>query len=74
VPILPLIGIVFSAWLIASLQPLTWLRFVIWMAIGLVIYFSYGIRHSRLGIQDVFTRGDQQATETPEGVRRQPRP
>jgi basic amino acid/polyamine antiporter, APA family len=74
VPIVPLIGIAFSAWLIASLQPLTWLRFVIWMAIGLVIYFSYGIRHSRLGIQDVFTRGDKQATETPEGVKRQPRP
>lgn len=49
VPIVPLIGVAFSIWLIASLQPLTWLRFVVWLAIGLVIYFLYGSRHSRLG-------------------------
>jgi basic amino acid/polyamine antiporter, APA family len=63
VPIVPLIGIAFSAWLIASLQPVTWLRFVIWMAIGLVIYFSYGIRHSKISNQDLPARDSEQAME-----------
>nr|BBH85740.1 amino acid permease [Thermosporothrix sp. COM3] len=48
VPLLPIIGIGFSLWLILSLQPITWLRFGIWLAIGLLIYFLYGIRSSKL--------------------------
>lgn len=48
VPFIPLIGIGFSIWLIASLPPVTWLRFLIWLGIGLVIYFLYGIRNSNL--------------------------
>lgn len=35
--------------LIVSLPHATWLRMFIWSAIGLVSYFAYGIRHSRLG-------------------------
>jgi len=48
VPLVPLIGIGFSAWLISQLPPITWERFGIWMAIGLVVYFAWGFRHSRL--------------------------
>lgn len=48
VPVVPLVGIGFSIWLITFLDPSTWLRFVLWLAIGLVIYFAYSCRHSNL--------------------------
>ncbi|WP_091505625.1 MULTISPECIES: amino acid permease [Amycolatopsis] len=47
-PVVPAIGVVFSLWLITFLKPETWLRFVIWFAIGLVVYFAYSRRHSAL--------------------------
>jgi len=48
VPFIPLLGIVFCAWLMLSLPKITWYRFVCWLLAGLVIYFFYGMRHSRL--------------------------
>lgn len=48
VPLVPLLGIGFSIALIYGLPWITYERFLIWMAVGLVIYFSYGIRRSRL--------------------------
>ncbi|WP_158880833.1 amino acid permease [Amycolatopsis anabasis] len=47
-PIVPLIGVAFSIYLITFLQPMTWLRFAVWFALGLVIYFAYSKRHSLL--------------------------
>ncbi|UJW32252.1 amino acid permease [Saccharothrix sp. AJ9571] len=48
-PVVPIIGVVFSIWLITFLQPETWLRFAIWFGIGLVVYFAYSRRNSVLG-------------------------
>ena len=48
VPVTPLLGVAFCLLLMAGLPWLTWVRLLIWLAIGLVIYFSYGRRHSRL--------------------------
>jgi APA family basic amino acid/polyamine antiporter len=47
-PVIPLVGIAFSIWLISFLQPETWLRFVGWFAVGLVVYLAYGRRKSVL--------------------------
>lgn len=48
VPFVPLAGIGICAWLMYSLPRDTWWRLAIWMAIGAVIYFSYGRTHSKL--------------------------
>ncbi|MFN0086689.1 MAG: amino acid permease [Blastocatellia bacterium] len=43
------LGAIASVYLMLSLPPDTWIRLIVWMAIGLVIYFVYGMRNSRLG-------------------------
>jgi basic amino acid/polyamine antiporter, APA family len=48
VPLFPLIGMALCVFLMTYLEGLTWLRFGIWMVIGLIIYFAYGRFHSRL--------------------------
>jgi APA family basic amino acid/polyamine antiporter len=48
VPVLPLVSVAFCFYLIANLPPLTWFRFVLWMGIGVVIYFMYSVQHSRV--------------------------
>jgi APA family basic amino acid/polyamine antiporter len=49
VPIVPILGILFCLVLMLSLPVGNWLRLVVWLAIGLVIYFTYGRHHSVLG-------------------------
>ena len=41
-------GIAFTLLLMLGLPADTWIRFVVWLVIGLVIYFLYGSRHSRV--------------------------
>ncbi|HET9648195.1 MAG TPA: amino acid permease [Microlunatus sp.] len=48
VPALPIISAVICFYLTINLSVETWLRFVIWMALGFILYFSYGHRKSRL--------------------------
>ena len=48
VPVLPVISAALSVYLMLNLPATTWLRFVIWIAIGLVIYYFYGFRNSKL--------------------------
>jgi basic amino acid/polyamine antiporter, APA family len=48
VPLVPLLGIASCVYLMAGLPAVTWERFGLWLAVGLVIYFSYGYRRSRL--------------------------
>jgi APA family basic amino acid/polyamine antiporter len=46
VPVVPILGIVVSLGLMASLNFITWVRLVVWLIIGLVIYFTYSVKHS----------------------------
>jgi len=48
VPVVPILGILFCLLLMSGLPVFTWLRLLIWMAIGLAIYFLYGRHHSVL--------------------------
>jgi basic amino acid/polyamine antiporter, APA family len=48
VPFVPVLGILSCVYLMFRLPYKTWERLLIWMAIGLVIYFAYGIRKSKL--------------------------
>ena len=52
-PYFPIISIVFCLFLAMGLPLETWVRFFVWLAIGLVIYFTFGSRHSRLGVGTV---------------------
>jgi basic amino acid/polyamine antiporter, APA family len=47
-PLVPAIGIIGLFILIVSLGPDTWIRFVIWLGLGLVVYFLYSRHHSFL--------------------------
>ena len=49
VPLVPILGMGISFLLMASLPLNTWLRLIVWLIIGMVIYFTYGRKHSRLG-------------------------
>ena len=47
-PITPILGVTFCLYLMVRLAGVTWLVFLIWTVVGLIAYFSYGRRHSRL--------------------------
>jgi APA family basic amino acid/polyamine antiporter len=49
VPLVPILGIAICGYMMYGLPIDTWLRLAIWMVIGLVIYFGYGMSHSRIG-------------------------
>jgi basic amino acid/polyamine antiporter, APA family len=51
VPLVPLFGAVACAYLMWRLPTVTWIRFFVWMALGLAIYFSYGRHHSLVAIE-----------------------
>jgi APA family basic amino acid/polyamine antiporter len=64
VPVLPILSALACFWLMLNLPGETWLRFAIWMVIGLGVYFLYSHRHSRLARGG---RREQEVASHPEG-------
>ena len=50
--LLPVIGVLTNLYLMTELGASNWLIFVIWLALGLIIYFSYGFRKSKLALRE----------------------
>lgn len=58
VPWIPLLAVLGCLWLMVNLSIETWIRFLVWMALGIVIYFAYSRKHSVLG-RSLVTRDEQ---------------
>ena len=50
-PAVPVLGVLSCLYLMLGLPWITWLRFVLWLIVGLMIYYAYGFRKSGLRSQ-----------------------
>jgi APA family basic amino acid/polyamine antiporter len=48
VPLVPIMGVLFNGYMMYKLGWVNWARLIIWLVIGLVIYFTYGQKHSKV--------------------------
>lgn len=70
VPVVPILAVLAASYLMLNLPAGTWIRFGIWMVLGLVVYFIHGRRHSRLATDPNYSREAQTeaARKRPSGV------
>jgi APA family basic amino acid/polyamine antiporter len=55
VPIIPALAALFSFFLMLKLPVITWIRFVVWLVIGIIVYFSYSYKHSTINKESRLT-------------------
>ena len=67
VPVLPIVSALASFWLMLNLPGWTWIRFGVWMLIGVIFYFLYGRQHSRFSARGAAER--ERAGQRPGGQR-----
>jgi APA family basic amino acid/polyamine antiporter len=48
VPVIPILGVIANGYMMFKLGMWNWIRLVVWLAIGLVVYFAYSVKHSRV--------------------------
>jgi APA family basic amino acid/polyamine antiporter len=48
VPVVPILGVLFNGYMMYRLGWINWARLIIWLGIGLVVYFAYGQKHSKV--------------------------
>ncbi|MGF2944137.1 amino acid permease [Mycobacterium sp. Lab-001] len=63
VPLLPIASICACVWLMLNLTALTWIRFGVWLLVGIAIYLGYGYRHSVQGRRESERATPQPRTE-----------
>ena len=50
-PLLPIMGMAANLYLMIELPRLTWINFLVWTVLGLVIYFTYSVKHSHMQVK-----------------------
>jgi len=48
VPFVPILGIIFNGYMMYKLGWVNWARLIIWLVLGLFVYFAYSAKHSRV--------------------------
>ncbi len=58
VPLVPILGMISALYLMSRLAMITWAVMIGWLFIGLIIYFSYSIKHSKVQKLTPVAKGD----------------
>lgn len=58
VPVIPIMGVLFNGYMMYKLGWINWVRLIVWLLIGMIVYFSYGQKHSRVQASRRGTRCD----------------
>ena len=48
VPLVPILGVISNGYMMAKLGWINWARLIVWLIIGLIVYFTYGRKHSKV--------------------------